>query len=134
MPKFEVAFDAINGDSKALIDALKAMGIESAFIAQAEHLDNMIVPPPDEAAYVSDVKQKTYLKVDEAGAEAAAASMVEISIMIDGGGTPVRTVTVDRPFLFAIQDRCTGTVLFLGHITNPPPVDGTVLGPPITEK
>ena len=79
--------------------------------------------------YVSDVKQKTYLKVSEEGSEAAAASLVEISILIDGGGTPVRSMSVDRPFLYAIHDRCTGAILFIGQINDPPPISEEMISP-----
>jgi serpin B len=122
LPKFEVAFDAINGDSKEFVNALKDLGINLVFEPSANYLSGVIEAAPDMPANVSDVKQKTYLKVQEDGAEAAAASMIEISITIDGGGTPSKTMTVNRPFLYTIHDRCQDGILFLGRITDPPPV------------
>ena len=52
--------------------------------------------------------------VDEQGTEAAAAS----GVVIKKRGLPT-TFRADRPFLFLIQDRETGLVLFLGRVTDP---------------
>jgi serpin B len=66
---------------------------------------------------IADVLQKAFISVDEQGTEAAAATAV-IS------GTPSVPVieeqlTFDRPFLFEIRERTTGTVLFAGRVMNP---------------
>jgi serpin B len=61
---------------------------------------------------------KTYVRVDEHGTEAAAisGSAMTTSTRVD------RTVfRVDRPFAFTISDRQTGTILFLGAVTDPRP-------------
>ena len=123
MPRFEIEFDAINGDSAGLIDSLKALGIIDAFgEGGAADLSGIAPHPP---LFVSDTRQKTFVQVQEEGTEAAAASMVEISFVCEGAeddGPPQHEMTVDRPFLFAIHDRCNGAVLFIGQVTDPPPV------------
>jgi serpin B len=66
---------------------------------------------------ISEVTQKTRLEVDETGTTAAAATGVAVT-SARLGGVPFRMV-VDRPFLVAIQDAATGTLLFLGTIRHP---------------
>ena len=59
------------------------------------------------------------MSVDEKGTEAAAATGV---VMAESGpGKDPIAVTVDRPFIFLIRDNGTGTVLFLGRVSNPNP-------------
>ena len=68
--------------------------------------------------FISDVIHQTFLKVDEEGTEAAGATavvMVGTSIPVD----PPFNMVVDRPFIFAILDKPTGAVLFLGRLVNP---------------
>jgi serine protease inhibitor len=59
--------------------------------------------------YISRVEQKTFVEVNEEGTEAAAATGVGI---VATSAPP--TMRVDRPFVFAIRERLSGTVLFLG--------------------
>lgn len=65
------------------------------------------------AGYLEVVMHKTYIRVDEKGTEAAAVSGAAMAV----SAPPV--FRVDRPFAFTIADRETGTILFLGAITNP---------------
>lgn len=51
--------------------------------------------------------------------EAAAATFVEVGIVCAGCGTTAPSVVFDRPFLFAIRERLTGTILFIGVIGAP---------------
>ena len=62
-------------------------------------------------------KTTTFVEVDEAGTEAAAATAV-IMQATAMPADPIE-VTIDRPFLFLIRDIETGTVLFLGRVMNP---------------
>jgi serpin B len=70
-----------------------------------------------EQLYVSDVIHEAFIAVDEDGTEAAAATAVIIATT----SAPVSMVelNVDHPFLFFLQDRATGAVLFLGRVMNP---------------
>lgn len=65
---------------------------------------------------VSDVFHEAFIKVDEAGTEAAAATAIPLpdSMIPD----PV-SFTIDQPFIYLIQDIPTGTVLFIGRVLNP---------------
>ena len=122
LPRFEVSFDAINGDSANFVDAFKSMGMPKIFDISDVYLSGMLNLGGDVAAQVGDVKQKTYMRVDEAGAVGAAASMVEILVYVDGGGWDSETMDVNRPFLFAIRNRCNGGVLFWSQINDPDPI------------
>ena len=66
------------------------------------------------ALRISEVKQKTFVDVNEEGTEAAAATSV--AVVDVAAPMPVR---VDRPFLFAIRERLSGTILFVGKIVDP---------------
>jgi serine protease inhibitor len=58
--------------------------------------------------------------VDEQGATAAAATVAVAGVKgIEGDGPLV--FTADRPFIFEILDRRTGSTLFLGRLANPGP-------------
>ena len=66
---------------------------------------------------ISQVKQKAYVDVDEEGTEAAAVTVVGVTLT----SAPIsRQMRVDRPFIFAIRERLTGTVLFMGKVLNLP--------------
>jgi serpin B len=67
--------------------------------------------------YVSRVKQKSFVDVHEEGTEAAAATSVEVRVTCACGPQVIR---VDRPFVFAIRERLSGTIIFLGKIVRPP--------------
>ena len=115
LPRFE--FDA----AFRLGEALKAMGMSAAFDAGAADFSGMdglsCATGDDGCLYVADVVHKAFVSVDEAGTEAAAATGVMMTTE-SAKPRPV-AVRVDRPFIFLIRDRATGTVLFLGRVTEP---------------
>jgi len=97
-----------------LSDVLAAMGMPSAFNPGAADFSGITT---DAALYIAAVIHQANMDVDEKGTTAAAAT----AIVMRGTaipGEPV-TVTVDRPFLFALRDVPTGTILFLGRVTDP---------------
>ncbi len=67
--------------------------------------------------FIDEAYHKTFIAVDETGAEAAAAT----AIVFRETGIPVveHEFTADRPFLFFIRDRITGAILFMGRVTDP---------------
>ena len=65
---------------------------------------------------ISTVDQKTFVKVDEEGTEAAAVTAVGITTT----SAPSPLLRADRPFLFAIRERFSGTLLFIGKMAVPP--------------
>jgi serpin B len=105
MPRFELEYYA------ELIDMLTALGMGIAFGGEAD-FSKMC---SDCGIFISEVKHKTYVKVNEEGTEAAAVTSV-------GGATGVGDefhMRVDRPFVFAIRESHSGTILFIGKITDP---------------
>jgi serpin B len=75
-------------------------------------------PPP--RLQVSFVLQKTFMKVDEEGTEAAAVSAVGVSALaMPGRREEPFEMIVDHPFFCAVSEQQTGAILFAGVITNP---------------
>lgn len=107
MPSFELEYE------KKLNEILSDLGMEIAF--NSESADFSRIMPLDRSGnlFISEVKHKTYIKVDEKGTEAAAVTSVGI------GTTSVPPIIViDRPFVLAIRENHSGTILFLGKILN----------------
>jgi len=65
---------------------------------------------------ISDVFHKAYIEVNEEGTEAAAATAVVIAVKSIGND---KYFVANRPFIFMIRDRVTGTILFMGRIVDP---------------
>ncbi len=104
----------------SLIPALSALGMGIAFTDQADFYDLLAseqMPP----VRISDVRQRTFLEVNEEGAEAAAVTVVEMgpTSMLSPDETFV--MRVDRPFLITIEDSQTGLPIFVGAIYDPDP-------------
>lgn len=93
---------------------LEALGMPTAFTDRAD-FGGISTETPLE---ISAVIHQANIDVDESGTEAAAATAVGFRATSAGPGDPV-TMTVDRPFLFALRDLETGAVLFLGRIADP---------------
>jgi serine protease inhibitor len=105
MPKFELEWGGL------LNDALQALGMERAFDPYQADFSRM-TPATD--AHISRVNQKTYMRVDEEGTEAAAATSVGMGVT-----SAPPAVVVDRPYLLAIRENLSGTILFLGAVRDP---------------
>jgi serpin B len=109
-----------------LADSLRAMGMVRAFHdpreANGAQFDGMSVSQdPAQKLYIGKVLHKAFVEVNEKGTEAAAATAV---LMPAASAAPVTvpftpTFKADRPFLFLIRDQKTGSILFLGRVTNP---------------
>ncbi len=102
----------------ALSRGLKALGMLLAFDAEKADFSGIGVPPdPTRRLYVSEVFHKAFVKVDEKGTEAAAAT----AVLMAHGGMPPKAVPfrADHPFLFFIVDKTSGAVLFTGRVADP---------------
>jgi serpin B len=100
-----------------LAPLLQELGMEAAF-----------VPPPAPGSadltgitavrelYVQDVVHEGFVKVDEKGTEAAAATAVVVGVT---SLPPAATLHLDRPFLFLISHESTGEILFAGVVARP---------------
>jgi serpin B len=110
MPKFE-----IHGPTFSLKDELEKLGMVDAF-GDAADFSPMFGAPAAGFA-LTDVLQQAYVKVDESGSTASAATGVI------GGHNSVSdlptSLAVDRPFLFVVRDVPTNTALFVGRVLDP---------------
>jgi serpin B len=74
----------------------------------------------EEPLFISEVKQKSYVAVDEEGTEAAAVTGISLSLMRAEIEPPKPfEMIVDRPFLFVISDSATDSILFIGIVNDP---------------
>lgn len=105
MPKFTFEYKA------DLNDILIALGMEDAFDGGKADFSKM----SHDDLFISFVKQKTFIDVNESGTEAAAVTVVAMDK--NAPMDPPKTIdfTADRPFLFVIQENSTGAVLFIGQ-------------------
>ena len=110
MPKFTLRWEAL------LNDPLETLGMRRAFQGGLADFSRMSRSAGDRL-YISRVKQKAFVDVHEEGTEAAAVTSVEIRVTCACGPQVIR---IDRPFVFAIRERLSGTILFLGKIVRPP--------------
>ena len=106
LPKFRLAWeDTLNSD-------LKSMGMENAFCDGCANFLRM--SPAGDQLFIDFVQQNTFIEVNEEGTEAAAVTTVGIGFT---SGPP--TIRFDRPFVFVIRERLTGTILFMGKVAVP---------------
>ncbi|HLK02101.1 MAG TPA: serpin family protein [Streptosporangiaceae bacterium] len=99
----------------ALVPALNSLGIRQAFTPDADFTGITTA----ERLHIDAVAHQAYLDVDEQGTEAAAATAVTMKTAAFVRPQTRVEMTVDRPFLFAIVDTRTTTILFLGHLSTP---------------
>lgn len=114
MPKFDLR------TKSSLKQVLEALGVTAPFDPQTPDFAPMSHDPNAEPLSVSDVHHEATVTVDEKGTVAAAATSVEMratSARVEP--EPPVVVTVDRPFLFVIEDVATGAPLFVGRVSDP---------------
>lgn len=106
-PKFDIE------TSVSLADALKALGMPTAFDESAADFSGMTT---QDQLVIGDVIHQANITVDEEGTEAAAATAV---VMVATSLPPPATLIVDRPFTFWLRARTTGAVIFMGRVNDP---------------
>jgi serpin B len=109
LPKFKIEYE------KSLNEALKAMGLGNAF---GNNADFSRISSQRGFA-ISDVRHKTFVQVDEEGTEAAAVTSIGVATYRAYHPESPFVMRVDRPFIFAIVERTTGALLFVGKIVDP---------------
>jgi serpin B len=106
----EVSLPKFKATSQFSLKAqLSGMGMPTAFSNGAD-FSRMA----DAHLFISAVIHKAYIDVNEEGTEAAAAT----AVVVDGDSAPPR-FWADHPFLFLIRDNRSGSVLFMGRVTDP---------------
>ena len=111
LPKWEYSYEILD-----MTDPLSRLGMGLAFSPGAADLTNMF--PPSAGAYISRVIHKTYIKVNEAGTEAAAATGVVVT-GLTAFPPAIQSLRLDHPFVYLITEKQTGAILFMGKLNDP---------------
>ena len=104
LPRFQMDYE------RKLNDDLIALGMVDAF--DDAYADFTRLSPA--GVSISEVRQKSWVEVNEEGTEAAASTLVAIAV------SAPHEIRADRPFLFFIRERLSGAILFAGKIASPP--------------
>ena len=105
LPRFKLTWSSV------LNQELRALGMGVAF----DLADFTPMSPRGKELSITKVIQKTFVDVNEEGTEAAAATSVGVGVT--SAPPPIR---IDRPFIFVIRERLSGTILFIGKIAKLP--------------
>ncbi|HVT40565.1 MAG TPA: serpin family protein [Gemmatimonadaceae bacterium] len=112
LPKLKLSYE------RKLNDDLKALGMVAPFSPNGADFTQMAAAPLGNQLFIEFVKQNSFVDVNEEGTEAAAVTTVGISLT----SAPVyKVMRVDRPYIFVLRERLSGTVLFMGKIVKMPP-------------
>ena len=106
VPKFKTEYEV------SLNDALIELGMGEAFTGAADFSGIN----EERSIFISEVKHKSYIEVNEKGTEAAAVTSVEMRLT--AALDPI-TFIADRPFAYTIRDDKTGSILFMGVFDTP---------------
>ncbi|MFH5832714.1 serpin family protein [Halalkalibaculum sp. DA384] len=109
LPKFEMEYEI-----DAFRDVLRDMGITDAFDPLESDFSG--INPESDDLHISETRHKTFIRVDEEGTEAAAATSVGIGITSVPQTTTVR---FNRPFFYVIREVESQTILFAGTMSDP---------------
>ena len=103
--RFETSLD--------LSASLEALGMVDVFDPDLADLTGMFDPASvDQGLFVSAALHKAYIGVDEAGTEAAAATAIIVGVMSAPVEVEPIVLRLDRPFIYTIYDRQTGSICF----------------------
>ncbi|RZS96956.1 serpin family protein [Cecembia calidifontis] len=111
MPKFKMRYKEENLNSK-----LENMGLVTPFSPNPANFTKIFegsFPP----MLISRVIHEALIEVDEKGTEAAAATIIEISVTSMPSGPSI--IKLDKPFYFLIKEKNSGSILFMGKLGNP---------------
>jgi len=110
IPRFTLEYE------KSLVDVLQALGMRRAFSPALAKFDGIYDREKigGENLYISNVMHKTFVDVNEEGTEAAAATSVEFGVT-----SAPPAFRADSPFLMAIRESSSDTILFIGKVYKP---------------
>lgn len=109
LPRLRLSYE------RTLNDDLRALGMVIPFVGDAADFTRM--SPAGNRLFISNVKQKAFVDVHEEGTEAAAVTSVEVGVT---SAPIIPVVRVDRPYIFVLRERLTGTILFMGKVVRIP--------------
>jgi serpin B len=110
LPRFSLTYGT------ALNTTLSKLGMGAAFQSGADFSG---IPQRPAQLRISDVQHASFLKVDEEGTEAAAATSIGIRATLARPAIPPFHMVVDHPFFLAIRDERSGQILFMGVVAEP---------------
>jgi serine protease inhibitor len=105
LPRFKYKY------KRELKDDLINMGMGIAFTWDADFSKISDMP-----SWISRVLHESFIETDEEGTEAAAVTVVEF---VNTSVPVIVTVNVNRPFIYFIREISTGTILFMGRVSDP---------------
>jgi serpin B len=108
LPKFKFDYKRSIGND------LQSMGLEIAF---TDHADFSGISDID--LFISEVVHKTYIEVNEEGTEAAAVTGIVFETTGVGNDPGPLVITFNRPFLFAISENTSKSIVFIGKVSEP---------------
>jgi len=113
LPKFELNY------SRDMLDDLKMLGMKKSTIDA--DFNPMFVKPPTLPVAISKAIHKTFMRMDEKGTEAAAVTYIGIDVTSMPGGESEKPfeMIVNKPYIIALTDETTDSMLFLGIIQDP---------------
>ena len=114
LPKFRLEWG-----TTSLKQPLENLGMHDALVLEKADFSGI---SGDKSLFIGDVLQKAFVAVDESGTEAAAATAPSTMIGWNPDTPPPPPPPVfraDHPFVFFIQDNASGSILFMGRMTNP---------------
>jgi serine protease inhibitor len=111
LPRFSMEYE------KSLNEVLKDMGMGIAFDTGRADFFDMVTWEGEPRLFISAVKHKAFIEVNEKGTKAAAVTSVEMGVT----SAPAYwfNMKADRPFVFLIHDSETDAILFMGAVTDP---------------
>lgn len=112
LPKF-----TIKGASFSLKPALQALGMNVPFVDGQADFSGIVSPTVDQL-HIADAIHQAFVRVDEDGTEAAAATAVVVNKSLAAVDPPI-PFTANKSFLFFVRDLPTGTILFSGRVVAP---------------
>jgi serpin B len=111
LPKFKIEVPL------SLVETLKQLGVKDAFSDDADFSGIS-----DERLKISAVVHRALVEVDEQGTEAAAATGITLApTAAPFDPQEPKTFRADHPFVFAIRNRGTNQILFMGRVDSPTP-------------
>ena len=118
LPRFEIDPPR----SIPVSETLSSLGMRLAFDPKRADFTGIASPPrPEDRLYIDEVFHKAFVKVDEKGTEAAAATAVALALKSGFLIAPERLpeFRADHPFLFFLRAVRSGVILFLGRVADP---------------
>jgi len=106
LPRFKIECEL------PLNEPVKNVGMKRIFVGGFSNISDIPL-------FVSNIKQKTFVEVNEEGTEAAAVTVIEMRELSAGPGSGPIPFFANRPFLYAIKEKSTGVILFIGRMDEP---------------